>query len=153
MDLNVREATARDIDALFTTDLQSFDTDIVWEYGTWLARLHHSTVSVVTSKQVVLGFCSTRGSEDEALIEKVAIRPPFRRHGAGLKVLIPSVQWALYMGHDARLVIPDTHLPWATSWATKVGFKIDPERPILPKYFQGDIDGINMYYNLQRTDV
>ncbi|MHC4296424.1 MAG: GNAT family N-acetyltransferase [Planctomycetota bacterium] len=153
MELNVRDATDRDIDALYTTDIQCFDTDLVWERGSWLSRLHNCTVSVVTSKQDVLGFCCTKGEDDEALIQKVAIRPPFRGHGAGLKVLIPAAQWALYMGHDARLVIPETHLPFAANWAIRVGFRSDPKHPIKFGYFKGGIDGINMHYDLQRTQV
>jgi len=130
------------------TDIDVKSFELSWTAEEWYELVRGSykndsprTIIVATYYGNTVGFAITKVHQTEAIIEKLAVKEQFRRHGAATNLLHDVMMRA----EDKRLkavsiVMPesfvypiDGQLNPAIHWAKAVGLK--PTKPFLKNYF------------------
>jgi len=150
--IQVSHAEWKDHHLLHDIDLKCFSD--VWPKTYWLYWFDQTTVVFMAKlAKNTVGFAACAMMEDGIVIEKLGVKPDFRRLGVS-RSLIGAVF------HQAQTRVPPVSIhmavpePWLypgpnciADWVPKVGFKANT--PFLPKYFHidgEDIDGVRCEY-------
>jgi len=163
--ISTRLGRSDDAGDLTDIDVKSFE--ISWTSEHWYELVRGSykndsprTITVATYYGNTVGFAVAKVHETEAIIEKLAVKEQFRRHGAATNLLHDVIMRA----EDKRLktvalIMPESFiypvdgmLSPAVCWATAAGLK--PTRPFIKDYFTAygeKEDGIKFVVSLNHA--
>lgn len=151
---HVRRATWLDQFRLYDIDNKSFDH--VWDTETWLdwTKDDYHVIFVCEVDKVIAGFAACVILSDGVLIEKIAVKNPYRLQGvsASLLVSIHRLSHEQEFPNVVSITVPETfvipgHPEDITGWLVKAGFKMKP--PFHPHFFEfngGLVDGVPCIY-------
>lgn len=146
----IRVADWKDIDTLMDIDLKCFD--FPWNPAYWGRRFEESQMALIvdTSDGVPAGLLMGELLEDGLVIEKIGVKPAYRRQGASRLLLDACDDLTIQCPESPmdHIVIPE---PWLyrdspdciAPWLKAVGFKA--RLPYLKDYYciNGvDFDGV-----------
>lgn len=154
--LHVRMAQYGDMNAVLDIDIKSFDE--AWSSEAWNRVYQEGNwyVSVVTYFSSPVGFAAFRVEGSELLIEKIAVKHPFRRCGASLLLVASGNEIAHRRQCKAIAIVvressiypgEDSLLDWLKALALKA------TTPFLKDHFNsyGDLeDGVKCVASLTR---
>jgi len=150
----VRRATWLDQFKLYDIDNKCFDH--VWGTETWLdwVKDEEHVIFVSEVDKVIAGFAACIVLSDGILIEKIAVKNPYRLRGVSASLLVSIHRLAHEQAwpNVLSLTVPETFvIPGRsediTGWLVKAGFRIKP--PFQPRFFElnGEpVDGVPCIY-------
>jgi len=113
MDINVRQVMPSDINYLTDIEIKCYEgaKGLDWWRETIKDPNKHAVIAAV--HKVPVGFVvwheATRTSDRTAEVERLAVKPAFRRRGAGTKLLRDVVTGASIIGlTQLRIVVPES---------------------------------------------
>jgi len=150
--VEIKHAVWEDQDVLYDIDLKCFDD--VWAKEYWLHWFQDfKVVYIALIAGVPVGLAACEQSNQDIKIEKIGVKPRYRRLGVSrsllLAVHLQSLNYDNYV--PMRMVVPE---PWLypgsdniSGWIKHIGFKATT--PLLPDYFciNGvEMDGVHCFF-------
>ena len=139
--IHVRGCRLSDANEMVDIDIKCFED--AWPVDEW-NRIGHNAeyaISVATMFGTVVGFGVFRYDEEsnDVVIEKLAVKPSYRRKGASLHLLAGGVDYGKTKAAKAlTIIVPESTIyPGPASiggWLTAVGFKAT--KPFLKRRFE-----------------
>ena len=162
--IHVRGCRLSDANELVDIDIKCFED--AWPVDEW-NRIGHNAeyaISVATMYGTVIGFGVFRYDEDanDVVIEKLAVKPHYRRKGASLHLLDGGVDYAkTKAAKSLTIIVPESQIyPVGNEpsnmggWLTGCGFKAT--KPFLKRHFEAYghyEDGVKFYAPLRYGNV
>jgi len=150
--VKVMRAEWEDQDVLYDIDLKCFDD--VWDKEHWLHWFQDfKVVFLAYVAGLPVGFAACEHSNQGILIEKIGVKPRYRRLDVAHNLLLAVHLQALNYDNQIpiRLVVPESWLypgpDDISGWIKRVGFTATT--PLLPDYFciNGEsIGGVNCVF-------